>query len=291
VKGETLYQQAQAIQSACHQSHHRIFHSEKPVKKSLFMALILVFSLCACARGKHYVKIPPSKPSEVIVLPETEKGGIPDSYIVNGNRYYRLPSSHGFIQYGKASWYGQQFHGRPTASGEIFDMYTKSAAHKILPLDTVVKVVNLSNKKYTIVRVNDRGPFVKGRVIDLSYAAAKEIELLGPGLADVKIIALGKEAGTLKSEGVSKPLIELPQLQKGEFTVQVGAFESRANALHLAERLKVIYKYVNITVQLDGNGRDLYRVQVSKTENLSDAEEIEKRLEDMGFTDAFIVRI
>jgi rare lipoprotein A len=261
------------------------------MKKGVLIVLALALSFWACARHKHYVKLPTSEPSAVLALPKTEKGGIPDSYVVNGVRYYPLPSSRGFIQYGKASWYGAEFHGRPTASGHLFDMNAKSAAHKILPLGTVVKVVNLSNKKHTIVPINDRGPFVKGRVIDLSQAAAKEIDLLGPGVADVKVIALGKEAGTLKSNGMSTPLVEVPQLEQGEFTVQIGAFESKENAMSLAERLKVIYKVVNIIVYVDGKGRNLYRVQVSKSKNLSDAGEIEKRLEDMGFMDAFIVRI
>jgi rare lipoprotein A len=260
------------------------------MKKGVVLYLALALSFWACSRHKHYVSPPPA-PSTVVVLPKTDKGKVPDSYVVLGARYYPLPSSRGFVQYGKASWYGREFHGRPTASGDIFDMHVKSAAHKILPLGTVVKVVNLSNKKYTIVRINDRGPFVKGRVIDLSKAAAKEIDLLGPGVVDVKIIALAKEAGQLRSEGISTPLVELPRLRQGEFTVQVGAFQSKANALNLAERLKVIYKYVNVVVYIDGKGRNLYRVQVSKSKNLSDAGEIEKRLEDMGFIDAFIVRI
>jgi rare lipoprotein A len=261
------------------------------MKKGVAIGFALTLGFYACAPQKHYVKPPPPAPSEVLALPKTEKGRIPDFYAVNGVRYYPLPSSRGFVQYGKASWYGAEFHGRPTASGHKYDMHAKSAAHKILPLGTVVKVVNLSNNKHTIVPINDRGPFVKGRVIDLSYAAAKEIDLLDAGLADVKIIALAKEAGRLKSGGVSTPLVELPRLEQGEFTVQVGAFESKENALNLAERLKVIYKYVSVAVCLDGKGRNLYRVQVSKSKSLSDAGKVEKRLEDMGFMDAFIVRI
>jgi len=261
------------------------------MKKGLAIGLALVLGFCACGRPRHYVKPPPSPASEVVALPKTEKGRVPDFYEVNGVRYYPLPSSRGFVEYGKASWYGAEFHGRPTASGHKYDMHAKSAAHKTLPLGTVVKVVNLSNKKHTIVPINDRGPFVKGRVIDLSYAAAKEIDLLDPGVADVKIIALAKEAGRLTSGGGSTPLVELPRLEHGEFTVQVGAFESKENALNLAERLKVIYKFVSVVVYEDGKGRNLYRVQVSKSKTLSDAGEVEKRLEDMGFMDAFIVRI
>ncbi|MGD2127148.1 MAG: septal ring lytic transglycosylase RlpA family protein [Desulfobacteraceae bacterium] len=261
------------------------------MKKTLYLSFVILSGLSACARPQYVVKTAPPPPSRVIVLPEIEKGKIPKSYVINGKRYYPLPDSHGFVQYGKASWYGKKFHGRPTANGEIFDMHAKSAAHKTLPLATLVKVINLSNKKYTIVRVNDRGPFVKGRIIDLSYAAAKEIDLVGPGLADVKIVALGKETGTLKAEGTSRPLVELPDFKRGEFTIQVAAFESKRNALRLAQRLKVIYQYVNVSVYVDEEKKTLYRVHVSKSNTLSDAGEIEKSLEDMGFMDAFIVRI
>jgi rare lipoprotein A len=94
------------------------------------------------------------------------------------------------VQYGNASYYGKKFHGRKTASGEVFDMYKMTCAHKTLPFDTKVKVTNLSNKKTVIVRVNDRGPFVAGRIIDLSFAAAKKIDLVSIGVTRVKIEVL-----------------------------------------------------------------------------------------------------
>ena len=252
--------------------------------------MIILMSLLGCARDKEYVKsTPPSR--NVIPLPEVDKGRLPKPYEVNGERYYPLPDAEGFVESGKASWYGPGFHGRRTSSGEIYDMYKKSAAHKTLPLATVVKVINLSNNKFTIIPVNDRGPFVKGRVIDLSYAAAKEIDMVGTGLTDVKIIALGKEVGRVESGGKSKPLIELQDFQSGEFTVQVGAFENKSNALQLANRLKVIYDYVNVTVYMDEQNRTFHRVHVSKSKTLTEAGVREKRLESMGFTGAFIVRI
>lgn len=99
-------------------------------------------------------------------------------------------SSFSKVQYGNASYYGKQFHGKQTASGEIFDMYKMTCAHKTLPFNTRVKVTNLSNKKTVIVRVNDRGPFVAGRIIDLSYAAAKKIDLILLGVTRVKIEVL-----------------------------------------------------------------------------------------------------
>lgn len=254
-----------------------------------FLLLIMATQfLSACARERVYVKASPP-PIKVIVLPETEEGIRP--YEVNGERYYPLTKADGFVQYGKASWYGEKFHGRPTSSGEVFDMHRKSAAHKTLPLGTYVSVLNLSNKKQSVVRINDRGPFVKGRIIDLSYAAAREIDLVRSGLTDVKIVALGKEIGRLKTASGPRPVVELADLERGEFTIQVGAFQDKENALRLADRLKVVFDYVHIAVYMDEDQRTFYKVQVSRSKTLTQAGEIEKRLEDMGFTEAFIVRI
>jgi rare lipoprotein A len=254
----------------------------------LLLALTLApLMLFACATERTYVRRPPG--TKVIVLPEADRETRP--YVVHGERYYPVSQAEGFVQYGSASWYGKKFHGRPTASGERFDMYKKSAAHKTLPMGTHVLVLNLSNKKSSVVRINDRGPFVKGRIIDLSYAAAKEIGLLDPGVVKVKIVALGKEVGRLQSDGGSRPLVELRDMERGEFTIQVGAFEDRENAFTVADRLKIIFDYVHIAVYMDRDKKTLYKVQVSRSKTLTQAGKIEKKLEDMGFTKAFIVRI
>jgi rare lipoprotein A len=252
------------------------------MKKLLYLYLIFFLFLSSCARERHYIRIPP---------PEERAEDITGFYVVNGERYYLLPDSLGFIETGKASWYGEDFHGHATSSGEIFDMYKKTAAHKTLPIGTYVKVINLENNESTIVRINDRGPFVKGRIIDLSYGAAKEVHMSVPGSADVKIIAMGKEIGELKSEDGSIPLLDIKDFETGEFTVQVGAFKDKNNALNLAERLMVIFDYVNIMEYIDKDKQIFFRLHVSKSTTLAKAGEIEKRLEDMGFTEAFIVRI
>ena len=262
--------------------------SHNHVAMGLLLSLsIITLLLFACATERTYVRRSPG--TKVIVLSEKEKGTRP--YVVNGERYYPLSQADGFVQYGKASWYGKEFHGRATASGERFSMYRRSAAHKTLPMGTYVLVINLSNKKSSVVRVNDRGPFVKGRIIDLSYAAAKEIGLIGPGLVSVKIVALGKEVGTLQSAGGPRPLVELQDMERGEFTIQVGAFGERDNALTVADRLKVIFDYVHIAVDVDHDKKTLYKVQVSRSKTLTQAGKIEKKLEEMGFAAAFIVRI
>ena len=259
------------------------------MKKALSLTLILLVCLAGCTRKGTF--IPRPAPPDVVPLPPTEKGTVPESYEGHGKRYYPLPDSHGFVQYGKASWYGKKFHGRRTSSGEIYDMHKMTAAHKILPLGTYVKVTNLGNGKYAIVRINDRGPFIKGRIIDLSYAVARKLDVIGPGVVDVKIVALGKEVGTLQAKDGATPLVALEDLTKGVFTVQVGAFEDEGNALRLAERLRVLFDYVQVSVYVDENKRTLHRVRVSKTNTLYQAGEMERKLEDMGFRGAFIVRI
>lgn len=261
------------------------------MKKLLIPALSLLLCLTSCARERHYLEATPHPPRKLMVIPRDLKEISLRPYVVNGERYYPLPDSEGFVQLGKASWYGREFHGRPTASGELFDMHKKSAAHKTLPLGTYVKVLNLSNNKEIVVRISDRGPFVKGRVIDLSYAAAKEIGLVGPGVSKVRIIALGKEVGELKSPLGIEPVVEVKDLNRGEFTVQVGAFSNKINALRLADRLKPIFSYVEVAVHEEGYKGTIYRVRVSKSKSIDKAGEIEKKLEDMGFKGAFVVSL
>jgi rare lipoprotein A len=245
----------------------------------LILSLLVLWGGCA----------PEPRPVKKVPQGKWVPGARP--YEVNGVRYYPLPDAQGFVEYGKASWYGKDFHGRPTASGTSYDMYAKSAAHKILPLDTWVKVVNLSNNKSIIVPIKDRGPFVKGRVIDLSYGAANELDMIGPGVVEVRVEALGKEVGRAETEKGDVPVLEWQDFRRGEFTVQVGAFESLYNAMTFADRFKQSFSYVNVLVCKDGTGKAFYRVQVSKSETLAEAKNMEKRLEEMGFLDAFMVRM
>ena len=261
------------------------------MKRPLILYLCLLICLLACAPKTHYVTTVQPPPKKVIILHEKIEDPTLKPYVVNGVRYYPLPDSEGFSQSGRASWYGEKFHGRRTSSGEIFDMHRESAAHKTLPFDTYVKVLNLSNNKQIVVRINDRGPFMKGRIIDLSYAAAKKIGLVGPGVAHVKIVALGKKVGELKTPGGIKPVVEIRDLDRGVFTVQVGAFKDKINALGLAERLKVLFGHVEVTVYDDKERGTLHRVRVSKSSTLTKAGEVEKRLKEMGFDEAFIVSL
>jgi rare lipoprotein A len=261
------------------------------MKKLVLFGLCAFLLISACAKKKRYVRPTEYPPKKLVVLPDRSKDPTFRPYVVNGERYYPLPDSEGFVQLGNASWYGKEFHGRPTANGETFNMYKESAAHKTLPLGTYVRVLNLANKRQIIVRINDRGPFVKGRVIDLSYAAAKKIGLIGMGVAPVKIVALGRQVDKLKSPQGIKPVVEIRDLNLGDFTVQVGAFRNKQNALRLADRLKVIFDYVDVSIHDTRTEGRLYKVRVSKSKTLIKAGEIEKRLEAMGFEEAFIVSL
>lgn len=253
------------------------------------LVMTLVFFLSGCARQPYYIRAPDGTERRVVALPRGDKKTRP--YAINGQRYYPLPKADGFVQYGKASWYGGKFHGRHTANGEIYDMNKKTAAHKTLPMGTYVKVLNLSNQKHSVVRINDRGPFVKGRIIDLSRAVAEEIDLIGPGVVDVKIVALGKEVGKLESGKGQTPLVELADLKTGAFTIQIGAFSDKNNALQVADRLGRVFDYIHVAVHRGNGDKALYKVHVSKSETLSKAAQVEKKLQEMGFTEAFVVRI
>lgn len=205
----------------------------------------------------------------------------PKPYKALGKWYQPIESSHGFRQRGLASWYGKKFHGRKTSNGETYDMYEISAAHKTLPFDTYVRVHNLSNGKKLEVRINDRGPFVRGRIIDLSYKAARELGIVGPGTATVEIVALGvavKQETEIKTEKSYKPV----DYYSGNFTFQVGAFIDRQNAEK--RKAELDQKHKNAHIAKFNNGSEIfYRVRVGKFSTLEQARAYEKVLSDDGY--------
>jgi rare lipoprotein A len=187
-----------------------------------------------------------------------------------------LPDAKGFRQKGIASWYGPDFHGKRSSSGEIYDMYDMTAAHKTLPLGTLVRVRHLQTQRTIDVRINDRGPFVADRIIDLSHEAARRIGMIGPGTALVEIEAVGVLEGS--------PL----DLYSGNFTFQVGAFGSRENAERLRAELHPRFGNAHI-VEFEQAGRIFYRLRVGKCSSLDEAIAYETHLRQNGFTDAFVV--
>jgi len=265
--------------------------AQKPYLPVLFpLFLFLLTAAFGCSMGKSRMLVSGYE-RPAMVLPETHDGRLREPYIIDGVPYYCLPREEGFVEEGIASWYGGEFHGRNTANGEVYDMYGRTAAHKTLPFGTHVKVTNLSNGKEVIVRINDRGPFVKGRIIDLSFTAAKDIGLVGPGTDKVRVTTLSRKVGTIKVGDTYKPLVEARNFRKGKFTVQVGAFEAEENAVRLAERLRVLFDHVTITTHVPLDGTIFYRVRVSFSEDLNETNQVVERLEYLGFSQAFIVAL
>ncbi len=240
------------------------------IQISAIIICLAALSLAGCARKKA-----PPAPGE----PGRARG---KPYTVWGQTYHPYVDSHGFEQKGLASWYGPKFHGRRTANGERYDMEGMTAAHKLLPFNTYVEVTNQKNGKKTVVRINDRGPFVDGRVIDLSKGAARKLGVIGPGVAPVHLRAVGYSQPT-----GAKPLVATkPKL--GPFTVQVGAFAQESNAWRLAALLRTEYEPVNV-LRYDRGDMILYRVRVGKTDSLEAAKKIQARLRAAGEKQAFTV--
>jgi len=181
-----------------------------------------------------------------------------------------------------ASWYGPDFQGKPTSSGEIFDMNAMTCAHKEYPFGTRLKVTNTSNNKSVECIVNDRGPFIKGRDIDLSYAAAKAIDLVGPGIAQVQIDVQGRDTSyirTVKVQSADK---------RGPFAIQIGAFSDSINAVRLKTSLRL--KYANAYIQeAEVKGATWYRVRVGNFDQFSQAMETAQQLGQEGYP-ALIVK-
>ena len=200
-----------------------------------------------------------------------------------GNWYKPIPHADGFSQRGVASWYGKKFHGRKTSSGEVYNMYAMTAAHKTLPLGTWVRVRNLENGRQIDVRINDRGPFVHGRIIDLSYTGAKKLGLVGPGTANVEVVALGERRQTAAGEAYV-PV----DFYSGTFTFQVGAFSNRDNAERLRDRLNQTFTNAHV-VPYDRGDAIFYRVRVGSCNDLAAADRYERQLAENGYPDAFIV--
>jgi rare lipoprotein A len=187
---------------------------------------------------------------------------------------YEERSGVGMVQYGVASWYGEKFHGNPTASGEIYDMYQLTAAHKTLSLGTYVMVTNTENNRSVEVKINDRGPFVKGRIIDLSYAAARSIDMVEKGTARVKVVVLKRRSLIVKSEREG--------FGRG-FTIQVGAFSDKGNAVKMTKALGKEIRDVYISV-FETRETRYYRVRVGHFNTRERAYRLAAKLADMGYS-------
>ncbi len=264
-------------------------------ERSFFLAVVLAAAgtlLSGCAtpaqpRQSTAVKRPvytPKPPRSKAPGTATQK-----SYKVMGKWYHPVSQATGFSQQGKASWYGKKFHGRKTANGERYDMYGISAAHKTLPLGTYVRVDNLDNGRKLDVRLNDRGPFVQGRIIDLSYGAAQKLGVVGPGTARVKITALGNRVTATQTTGSAGATYQPVNWNKGRFTFQVGAFSDPDNAERYKNKLGNLYKNTHITPYFHPDLGQLYGVRVGLSTSYKQALEYKTALRQKGFPGAFTI--
>jgi rare lipoprotein A len=229
--------------------------------------LALVLAAAGCARE---VRRPEPPAGEIAPQDEPRaKHGNPPFYEVEGRRYVVLPSAVGYVERGTASWYGPDFHGGRTATGEIYDMHAMSGAHPTLPLPTWVRVTNLDNGRSIVVRLNDRGPFRKDRIVDLSRAAAVELDMIRAGTARVEVRSLAGSAAH-----------ETPKASA--YYAQAGAFASRENAETLARKLRDA-GIEGITVsEFEVDGRPLFRVRAGPVASLAEFDALIERLAAAG---------
>ena len=261
------------------------------MKKHVISVVVVCICFFIASCGQKEVRAPSKRTVGVPVGTVGQKGKIPPTqrpYKINGRTYYPLPSSHGYSKTGRASWYGKDFHGKKTSNGETYNMYGPTAAHKTLPMNTHLLVRNLENGKEMVVRVNDRGPFVKGRIIDMTLAGARKIGFADKGTARVRITALGEAATFRQGNRTVERFVGHPDFTKGEFFVQIGSFEDRENAIRLKEKMRGLGKEALI-LSYDRGDRKFYRVRLRAGSTLSAAEHLEKVLNVSDFPDAFVV--
>jgi rare lipoprotein A len=258
-----------------------MLQTNQPHRSSYFrllaLAVMLLFAGCVTTPPQRPVPPPPDTSTipEPIPRPEPRSAhGNPPFYDTLGKRYFVMANAVGYIERGVASWYGPGFHAANTSNGEKYDMYGMTAAHKTLPLPTYVQVTNLQNGRSVIVRVNDRGPFKEGRIIDLSRTAAERLDMVRNGTAFVEVRALTPGADAA------------PASKTSELYVQAGAFASEANANRLREQLKTQVEQTSFVRRDTVGDRVLYRVRIGPVPTVNEFDSIVARLRKLGFPDA-----
>ncbi len=279
-------------------SNHRNFL----MSIQLWLLVITTVLISACSHLSRQEQdaagdIPDELPADAEPRVETKSPyGNPKSYVVFGKRYYTLDSSRDFVETGTASWYGKKFHGRRTSSGESYDMYAMTAAHKSLPLPCYVRVTNLTNKRSVVLRVNDRGPFSEDRVIDLSYAAALKLDIVNEGTALVEVRAIDPLTDPVQRVVSNVPIARLPVNKPTDTAkdmnlfIQVGAFSSRENAERLGYQLELHdIKSVKIHTGSGHTQEGIYRVRIGPLPSIRDADRTAQLLERIGLVDYRVV--
>ena len=275
----------------------------KRLNKTAYIILFSALFLQACSSSSRYNIAQdhgPSSPVDVSevsnAVPKVEprsKYGNPKNYKVLGKWYSVRQSSKGYTKKGIASWYGKKFHGHRTSSGETYDMYAMTAAHKTLPLPTYVRVTHLENGKSVIVKVNDRGPFHDNRIIDLSYSAAKKLGVTAKGTGAVEVVAIDPETYQKKEPyqpNVIRPsaLSTYPAKSNYKLYIQVGAFADQQNANKLHKRLSRMFKQQQIHSDF-ASDKNIYRVRIGPLASIAAADKLSIYLNNKGIPTAQII--
>ncbi|WP_102796711.1 septal ring lytic transglycosylase RlpA family protein [Bowmanella denitrificans] len=270
-----------------------MFINNNNIKLLATILLLILMAGCTLNSGRYsqrHDSAPKRLPSQISLedaIPAYEgfsRGGNAP-YQVFGRHYTPMTSAKDFQQEGDASWYGQKFHGHLTSNGEIYDMYAMTAAHKTLPLPSFVRVTNMANNKEVIVRVNDRGPFHGGRIIDLSYAAAMKLDMLKTGTARVKLDAIHVEPdGTILIAGEPQlpplqPVSNMPQ----SWFVQVAALSDGQRAEQLARGLENLYQLPSHIPQDNG----IFRLRLGPLNDETHARQVSEQLKRNGYEKAY----
>ncbi len=263
-----------------------------PPPLAVLAVAMLCASLAACSTLRRRPPAPPAPPASpapppadlgsvtnATPRPEPRSAhGNPPFYDVLGKRYFVLPAADGYLERGVASWYGPSFHGGSTSNGEPYDMYGMSAAHKTLPLPSYARVTNLGNGRSVVVRINDRGPFVANRLIDMSYTAALKLDMVREGTALVEVRAL--------TPATPDPLTRSDQAPPPALYLQAGAFADERNATRLIERLHAAGLTSAFVLAPPEGKRQLYRVRLGPVGSVEEFDRFAARLAALGIGDA-----
>jgi rare lipoprotein A len=268
--------------------------------------VLLVFQLAGCGISRGIPDGPPNFYIDVAKIPDAvpraeppSKFANPQSYIARGKRYYIMKSAKGYCQRGTASWYGMKFHKVRTSSGEPYNVAAMTAAHRTLPIPTYVQVTNLKNGKHVIVKVNDRGPFIGNRLIDLSYVAAVKLGVTTHGTAEVEVKAvdprhyrpLSSLPQVKKQPAVALTQIKLPhRANHPAFYLQIGMFVQRHNAEELAECVKKKTSYPVLIRINKQSGQTIYRLHIGPVPNKATSEQLGQKLRESGLGKSIILK-
>lgn len=278
---------------------------------TLMSAALLLASLSGCQSGDSFARLKDSGPSHDVDVSKLENAvprvdpitiaGNKNPYTVNGVTYQLMPAAKGYSEEGMASWYGNKFHGRKTSNGETYSMYGMTAAHKTLPIPAYVRVTNLANGRQIIVRVNDRGPFHGGRIIDLSYAGAKKLGYANSGTARVRVEAI--DPANFQPNSVSLPSLsakvdKLEKIQSFAVTtkkrpaqpfLQVGVYSSMSSAKQLQDQLSSITSFP-VSVRRFGEVKSpVFKVWIGPIVDQLQLAALRNRLIEQGRYEPFVV--